>query len=59
MTEKRRNDEERMTNDGGGLPPKGECGDGKAEETSPFSHTPLSRTSLEEGELGTGKVKGM
>ena len=38
---------------------KGECGDGKAEETFPLSHTPLSRTSLEEGELGTGKVKGM
>ena len=29
----------------------GECGDGEAEETSPFSHTPLSRTSSMRGNV--------
>jgi len=46
------------------LPSKGECGDGKAEENSPFLHTLLSRCTypaiavyLREGECGEGKVK--
>ena len=32
-----------------------ECGDGKNDETSPFTHTPLSQTSLQRGNVATGK----
>ena len=40
-----------MTNDGGN---RGKY-HGKSKETSPFSHTPLSRTSSERGNVGTVK----
>ena len=32
------------------LPPKGECSDGKARKTSPFTHTQLSLVAFE-GEM--------
>ena len=32
---------------------KEECSDGKNNETSPYSHTPLSRTSIQRGNIAT------